>query len=173
MSNINEGGGGIIRVRDAAEFLEFEGKLIFEVSTENPNVPRWTEMQLYRFTDGTDRFLLHIIGRSVMVHEHDGACNSGVPVKASKLPDDVELCSLCKPMDPDEVDDDYLFDIEEDRFTSHVCATAEEVITKLRSPRQVGARAAGSISGPGQRLLAGAAQMDDRIAAALSIVRKL
>jgi|SRR5579859_92188 len=173
MSNANEGGGGIIRVRDAAEVLEFRGELIFEVSTENPNVARWTEMQLFRFTDGTDRFLLHIIGRSVVVHANKGSCNSGVPVQASKLPNDVELCSVCKPIDPDEVEDDFLFDMEEDRYTSHICDSAEEVITKLRSPRQVGPRVAGSISGPGQRLLAGAAQVDSRIMAAMSSVRKL
>ena len=171
--NQTEGGGGTIRVRDAAEFLEFDGELIFEVSTENPNVARWTEMQLFKFTDGTDRFLLHIIGRSVIVHKHAGTCNSGVPVKAMDLSDDVELCQTCKPIDPDEVDDDFLYDMEEDRYTSHVCASAEEVINKLRSPRQVGARVAGSISGPGQRLLAGAAQVDSRILEAMSSVRKL
>ena len=160
-----------IRVRDAARIREFEGYRIAEVSTDNQINPRWTEMELYRTADG--RYVLCIIGRSVVYHQHGGSCNSGVPTPIAKLERDLleelEPCMRCAPAEPEDLPSVNTIDMEEDRHAAHVCDVAADVIAKLRDPKS----ASGSISGPGQRLLATAARVDDGIRAQMTHVERI
>jgi len=155
----------IHRVQDVDRVIEFEGTLITNITTEVPESPRWLELELYRLTDGTDRYVLHVVGRSVVYHVHDGACNTGVAVDPQDLPEDSEPCFKCKPFAGDGT-----VDLESDRHTVHVCDTASDVVDKLRLPR---GGASGSFSAPSRRLLDHAAMSDDGIRAAISPVQRL
>lgn len=161
----------IIRIRDAARTIEFEGTMLSDVSTETDSNPRWTEMELYLTVDG--RYVLTIIGRSVVYHDSAGRCNSGVPTPVGEidpeLRDELEPCPRCNPPGPDDLAGTVTIDLEEDRHVVHVCATAADVVRKLRNPKS----SSSSISGPGQRLLAIAARCDDGIMAATTTVDQL
>lgn len=165
--------GDLIRVRDSARTLEFWGVEIAEVSTEKSSLPRWTEMRLYRVTDGTGRYVLNIIGRSVVYHRTNDVCNAGIPVTADNLPDDAEPCAKCKPVDLDDLVDDDTVDFEEDRYTVHVVDGPDAVIGKLRNPRTATESRLGAISGPGQRLLAIASANDPDMHHAVTTVERL
>jgi len=158
----------IHRVQDVDRVLEFEGTMITNITTEVPDSPRWLELELYRLTDGTDRYVLHVVGRSVVFHLHDGPCNTGVETPFDQLPEDSEPCFKCKPIRAvEEID---TVDLESDRHTVHVCDTAADVVSKLRLPR---GGASGSFSAPSRRLLDHAAMSDDGIRAAISPVQRL
>lgn len=162
------------RVQDAARYLEFDGVLLSDVSTEQDTVPRWTEMSLYRTVDG--RYVLRVIGRSVVYHVHDGRCNSGIPISVDDIDDDLldelEPCVKCNP-EPLEEFTGLMVSLEEDRHTVHVCATADDVVAKLRNPKATGSRGTGMISGPGQRLLAIAASADEGVRNAVTVVDRI
>lgn len=159
----------LIRVLDVDHVLEFQGELVADVTTEVPHQSRWTEMELYRLTDGTGRYVVHIVGRSVLYHVHDGECNSGSATDAAELPDDAEPCSTCKP-NRDLVDGEIL-DFEVDRHSAYVCGSAAEALGQLRS---TGARAAvRPFSAPALRLINSARQKDDAIEAIMSAVERI
>ena len=159
---------GLMRVPDVDKVIEFEGELIAEVTTELPDAPRWTEMELYRLTDGTGRYVLHVVGRSVVYHVHDSDCNSGTATDAATLPGDAEPCLTCKPT---AYTDTETVDFEDDRHSAHVCATAADVLVSLRS---TGSRASSRpFSTPALRLLAIAKQKDPAIGALMSGVERI
>jgi len=159
----------LVRVPDVDKVLEFEGELLADVTTEVPDSPRWTEMELYHLTDGTGRYVLHVVGRSVVYHVHDGPCNSGTATAAVEIPDDAEPCQVCRP--GRDLPDDVTFDYEDDRHSAHVCADAPAVLVALRS---TGSRATSRpFSNPAMRLLAAARQCDRDIDALLSGVERL
>lgn len=164
-----------IRIRDASRTLEFVGVMLSDVSTETDRNPRWTEMELYKVEDG--RYVLSIVGRSVVFHEHDSQCNSGVPTQVSNLSqdllDDLEPCQRCTPPDPEDLAGTPTIDLEADRHTVHVCADANAVVEKLRNPKTASSSGTGLISGPGQRLLAIAASLDDGIKDAVTVVDRI
>jgi hypothetical protein len=153
----------LIRVTDSAGVKEFMGVLLSDVTTEDPRVNRWTDMQLYKVTDGTGRYVLYIIGRSVVYHEYKGICNSGVRTTTTALPEDSEPCPRCEPTLLETV-----VALEEDRYTIHVCANAQEVLSNLRNRRS-----GNTISGPAQRLLSEASIGDDGIRSAIHTVERI
>lgn len=167
--------GELLRVRDADRVLEFQGTRIAYVSTESASSPRWTEMNLFHLTDGTDRYVLQTVGRSVVYHGHHSECNSGTAVFMANLPEDAEPCTRCRPPtfypDGDADDRRTAVDLESDRYSVYVCALATDVITRLRISRAN--TALDSFSAPAMRLLDHARQVDAGIAAALQVVERL
>jgi hypothetical protein len=149
--------GKLRRLRDSYREVEFVGELLSEVSTDNNSSPRWTEMELYKITDGpsTGKYVLSVMGRSVVYHGHNGACNSGVPVSVKEISEEFEPCHRCNPPSPAKLGATLTVDLEEDRPQVHVVGDPQELLRKLHNPR------ANAISGPGQRLLAIAALHDD------------
>lgn len=149
--------GKLIRLRDSYREVEFVGELLSEVSTDNSSSPRWTEMELYLVTDGPNqgKYVLSVMGRSVVYHQHNGSCNSGVPVSVKEIDEDFEPCIRCNPPAPHALGASVTVDLEEDRPQVHVVADPQELLKKLHNPR------ANAISGPGQRLLAIAAMNED------------
>lgn len=136
------------RLRDSYREVEFEGILLGEVSTDNGSSPRWTEMELYKIADGSNRYVLSVVGRSLVYHAHESQCNSGVPVATSEITEDCEPCFKCNPPAPHALELSMTVDLEEDRPQVHVVADPKDLMKKLRSPHGQ------TISGPGQRLLA-------------------
>lgn len=149
--------GKLTCLRDSYREVEFEGILLGEVSTDNNSSPRWTEMELYRITSGdnTGKYVLSVMGRSVVYHVHDGQCNSGVPTAVKKITDEFEPCNRCNPPSIRALTEGVIVDLEEDRPQVHVVADPQELLRKLHNPR------ANAISGPGQRLLAISAMYED------------
>lgn len=146
-----------IRLRDSYREVEFEGVLLSEVSTDNSSAPRWTEMELYVISSGPNqgKYVLSVMGRSVVYHVHNGQCNSGVPVAVKEIDEEFEPCHRCNPPRSDALAGTVTVDLEEDRPQVHVVADPQELLKKLHNPR------ANAISGPGQRLLAIAAMHEN------------
>jgi hypothetical protein len=156
----------LVRVPDVDKVIEFEGQLVADVTTELPDAPRWTEMDLYHLTDGTGRYVLHVVGRSVVYHRHDSECNSGTKTPLIDVPDDAEPCPNCHPSEGH-----IYVDVEDDRHSAHVCADAQAVLVALRS---TGSRATSRpFSTPALRLLATARQRDPAIDALMSGVERI
>lgn len=180
----------VIRVPDAGRTLEFPGVLLGEVSTQIRDNPRWLEISLYKVTDGTGRYVLHLCGASVVYHRHKGPCNTGVPTLAAAMPLDAEPCRICRPSPiPDEesdlmawsMDDPVkgeghwtpLWDLEQDRYTTYRCKNAEEVVERLRKPRNRKYDDSGTLSAPAQRLLDLVAPKDEDLARIVHAVERL
>jgi len=151
----NVAGPTLYRLRDVARTVEFYGTRLAHVSTETSSQPRWTTMELYRTDDG--RYVLSVVGHSVVYHVHDSVCNSGVPTHVSDFPPDVESCARCRPPDIDELNSSALLDLEEDYPTVSVCQTTDDVISRLRARRN---GSIGPLSRPAMRLLKTAATVD-------------
>jgi hypothetical protein len=166
MSQPDPSATDLVRVPGEIHPYEFHGRLVADVTTETDESPRWTEMELYRFTDGTGRYLVHIAGRSVVYHEHDSMCNAGSPTTRDQLLEDAEPCPRCRP-DVRGQDDTYVIDAESDRHSVTVCEAATDVLQALRLPGRRG------YSAPAQRLLERAKLADQGFAAATSLVERL
>lgn len=194
--------GQAVRVQDADRIREFPGIPVCRVSTEVPYKPQWLEIELYKVTDQTCRYLLHFIGRSVLVHESGSDCNTGVPTLISQLPDDSEACRKCHP-DLRNPQDDAMVEAETDRHKIEVCdgrpkhadgslilgadgeplpvtdesaawvASAREMIKTLRESWHRKPGTPGTLSAPAQRLIDIGAQLDPAIAAAIQVVEPL
>ncbi len=160
----------IIRV-PGAPGLEFPGRLLGEVSTQIRDQPRWLEISLYKVADGTGRYVLHLCGASVVYHKHNGTCNTGVPTSAAKMPLDAEACKVCRP--GPVIEALAVWDLEQDRYTTYKCKNAEEVIGRLRKPRNRKHDDEGTLSAPAQRLLDLVAPQDAGIAEILEAVERL
>jgi hypothetical protein len=82
------------KVRDQlGRTVHFTGELLAESTTQRDDAPRWTEMELYRKTDG--EYLLHRLGQSVVYHELEGPCDRGTATRGPDLPADAEPCHQC------------------------------------------------------------------------------
>ena len=113
-----------VLVQDADRFRKFEGYLLHRVSTEVAHKPQWLEIEAWKVTDGTCRYVLHFTGKSVLVHKENSDCNTGVPTPASKLPDDSEACRKCRPdlrSPAERKKDSTIFEAETDRHKVEIC----------------------------------------------------
>jgi hypothetical protein len=168
----DNGDGITIQVQDASRVLEFHGHLLSEISTETHDGPRWLEMDLYKVDDG--RYVLHLVGRSVVYHTHRSSCNRGIPrhITDTDWPADAEPCKVCSPDYWRGIGPEAEFDLEMDRHTSYVCATADDVVTQLRESSRH-QRSPSTLSAPAQRLLDAAALIDSDIAKSITVVEKI
>lgn len=171
---------GTIRVRHVDELLEFPGELVTDSSSDDRTQPRWTDLTLYRVTDGSGRYVLQVVGRSVVYHAVNG-CERGVHVNLADLADRYlddacedpvpEPCPECKPIDIEadlsEVPTaDLTVKLEVDRYSAYECRGVPELLKRLRL-------ANGKYSMPALLLLDRAKRVDPAIADALSQVRRL
>lgn len=111
---------GKIEVQDADRVRTFKGFLMHRVSTEVAHKPQWLEIEAYKVTDGTNRYVLHFTGKSVLVHEQDSDCNTGVPTPFKFLSRDAEACRRCRPRLRGAAPD-TMFEAETDRHKIEVC----------------------------------------------------
>lgn len=168
-------GGELIVIPSEGRPLEFAGVLLAEKSTERPEVQRWTDLLLYGTCDGTNRYVLVSVGRSVRYHVHKGICNQGVRTHTRKFPKDAEPCPRCAPADWHTHPGDY--DMETDNYKTRICRDAFDLIVKLgETPERKDTRkgtAHRNLSNPAQQLLEQAAEVDANIAYALQIPERL
>jgi hypothetical protein len=146
--------------RDATHPVRFTGiQLAFE-STETDNALRWTELELFKVTEGkfAGWYFLHRVGQSVVYHKPK-ACGFGVQTSWDKVPTDAEPCPVCKPGPGQQVE----VWLESPRPNIDRCETPEHVENVLlMKPRRDGSR---FLSTPARNLLAKAAQSDAGIKA--------
>lgn len=175
---------GHVRIRNVKEILEFPGELVTDSSSDDRNQPRWTELVLYRLTDGTRRYVLQTIGRSVVYHAVTGCVHGdrGVRVRLADLADrylaedctdDIpEPCPDCQPLDIEAVtaSDDLEVKMEVDRYAAYVCDDVDGLLRRLELTK---GKSSGQFSMPALLLLDRARVLDPAIAAALSQVRRL
>jgi hypothetical protein len=176
-------GPPVVKVPDAGRTLEFPGFLLGEVSTQIRDNPRWLEISLYKVTDGTGRYVLHLCGASVVYHRHNGSCNTGVPTPPERMPLDAEPCKVCQPPRVLDGEDDLftwglnsdsrLWDLEQDRYTTYTCRTAEAVVEQLRKPRNRKNSEDGTLSAPAQRLLDLVSAVDENFARSRESVQRI
>lgn len=174
---------GHIRLRSAEGSIQFQGKIVASSSSDNgfiPNKLKWTELELYRKTDGTDHYVLHVIARSVAYHAMSG-CGNGVPVALSDLatryldprcPEPIpEPCEVCKPRDIEAHDiGNIMVMAEVDWHIIHVCETVDDLFKNLRQTKGPNT---GQFGQPALILLTRAQLVDNAIALALNTVRSI
>lgn len=191
-----------VRVQDADRILEFTGYMLHRVSTEVAHKPQWLEIEAWKITDGTCRYLLHFTGKSVAVHKSGSDCNTGVPTPFSQLPEDAEPCRKCRPSFSNAKVDD-IFEAETDRHKVEICdgrprdeqgqlilgnnneplpvtdqeagwrASGQELVRTLRESWHRPPGKAGTLSAPAQRLVDTLAKMDPAIQAAVQVVEPI
>jgi hypothetical protein len=173
--------GTLIKVRGEVLVYEFFGELLANVTKDNPNAERWTDINLYRFTDGTGRYFLQSIGRSWVYHRVGGPCKRGIPTAVGDVSDDfydnASPCSVpgCCPEPLDVLSDDDEVRQERSVYQTWECATPKDIIQGLREQSQRTRRGGMQRSGagnsqigmPGMTLLHQAAGKDPRIAESL------
>jgi hypothetical protein len=174
-AEVTEGRPPLITIPSEGRPLEFAGVLLAEKSTERPEVQRWTDLLLYGTTDGTGRYVLVSVGRSVRYHVYGGMCNQGVRTHTRKFPKDAEPCPRCRPANWRQHPGDY--DMETDNYKTRVCRDAFDLIEKLGETPERKDIKKGSVkknlSNPAQQLLEQAAEVDANIARAMQVPERL
>lgn len=175
---------GQVRLRSADGGVQFAGELVATSSSDSgfkPDKDKWTELELWRKTDDSGQYVLHIIARSVVYHRQ-GGCNNGVPIRLAELSKrylDVrctepipEPCIVCKPLDIEARlrDSDIIVNAETDWHTIYVCNSVSELLANLR---QTKGKNAGQFGMPALVLLDRARQADAHLAAELNQVRAI
>lgn len=162
-------------VRDGLRPVEFSGEQLSSVSTETQKSLRWVELELY-WAHPSEKmpaggYFVHIIGQSVVYHQHESTCNTGVATQLEELPEDAEPCQVCRPSRMASmmtVDPLAVVDLESSRHTLYRSIGPREQ-SALGIVQQMQRRP----SAPAQRLLETAAQKDKHIAAALAVAETL
>jgi len=180
-------------IPDDYDGVVFEGTLMARAHTRRGGQPRWTELVLYR-TEG-DQYVISKIGRSIVYHQPDSACNTGVRTTVLALCERVEElaklidpnfndealypepCEKCRPpriYDTDSpLDDNDVVDAELDRPQAEVCAPAD-VPERLRLRRNDGPGPSTSfMSSVATRVLATAAANDPLLRQAIRHIRQV
>lgn len=168
------GGDGIaepanlVRVQDDDHVIEFSGEKVAFATTHWAGKPRWLDIQLWRVTDGSGRYVIQRVGRSLVYHKYNGPCSRGVPFAVTELSHDAVPCSDCAapPLNIARTIPGGLVMREADHPSAVVCASAADVLASLRLP-EIG------YSAPAQRLLDTARLNDTAINAAMSAVHRL
>ncbi len=149
--------------------VEFTGKLLGDIDNERRGRPRWAEIRLYKYvvldparrSYGSQEYLLHTMGHSVVYHRHDSPCNRGVEVpveefaERAEFPQDLEPCADvvlrgrvasrgCYPPDWRTAAEGTPFGLEVLRHTKFALATADDVLQQLRRPAKVPCRTCGA-----------------------------
>jgi hypothetical protein len=174
---------GHVRLRTAGPSVQFKGEIVAtsssDVATKTAK-PKWTELELYRKTDGSGEYVLHVIARSVTYHAVNG-CDNGVRVKLADLAQhylDInceepmpEPCQVCHPLDiEDEIPVGMEVSAEVDWHTVYACHTVDELLTNLRQTKGPKKDQFGM---PALILLDRARRVDPVIAQALDEVRSI
>lgn len=167
----------LVRLSDTSRpvDVEFTGEVIARTSTERPELLRWTEMELYRITEGerTGAYVFQVVGRSLVYHHERNACGKGVLCLARDLPGfgkdpddyDAEPCAQCSPRPLDVLPAEASVLMEEDWRRVGVCDTARDVHLGLaqhasRSREPLAPGRLPELNYPARRLLEQAALRD-------------
>jgi hypothetical protein len=170
-----------IVVRDEAGPLEFAGESVADLSwtydvAESYGHVRWTDLTLYRvLEEGSEwRYVIQIVGRSVVYHKVGDQCSAGIPRTVAMLKRNPErwnalrVCPTCDPEDLEDLAPGDVVAVEEDLPTLHRCRSAAEVVNVMhaRSARE-------RKNGLSLKLLQISSEVDEDIADELRKTRRL
>lgn len=154
---------------DKYDVVEFEGTLIGQSSTENTDSVRWTEIYIYRTTG--DQYVIHRVGRSVLYHDPNGVCNTGVARKVRDMDTELSVpCAKCRPGRLTALDPDATVSDELDKDSVDVVKVEdvyERLLLKKRGPQGPYT----FMSNPAQRAYEEAILTDPVLRAAVRAVR--
>lgn len=164
-----------IDIVDRRAFLDVhhEGELLYKVTTERPQAPRWIEIALYRLDDGgPGQYLVHRNGVSLLYHRSGDGCQtafgrpSGYPAVLADLPEDAVACPRCHPPSLAELAAAPLTPVryEFDRPTVDICVSAAQVVDRLTTPASKSRGTERTVSAPVIELLNEAAAVDEGFA---------
>ena len=169
-------GASKLVVRDEVGPLPFVGEMVADLSWSFDEAharghQRWTDITLYRVMQRSEyKYLIQVVGRSVVYHDPTGSCHRGVNVTVGALARDddryqaLDPCRECRPQDLGEIKDDaFVVAVEENLYTLHRCKTADAVVDVLY-------RRGNHLS---LKLLQTASAFDDGILKAMAKMRKL
>jgi len=138
--------------------VDFWGKFIHSVDTDNGDRERWAELQLWEIIDtssdalneryGKRMFLLYTIGHSLVVHRASGGCNRGVKLRAGGFAtrtveplSELLPCEECDPSPDWALFPEREYRLEVTWYTDVPCETADKLVASLyREPRCDGCR---------------------------------
>lgn len=133
-----------VTVHDGIGPLRFRGEVIADLSWTYEQAReighnRWTDIRVYQVADNkVYRYVVEVIGRSVVYHRVDGSCHKGVTMSVARISEDEDRydalhpCDLCKPVELDELDDSKKVTVEVDLPKIIKCRNAEQLVGELR-----------------------------------------
>lgn len=176
---------GWVRIKGPTDFPEFEGELIsISLGDSDSQYTHWTDLALYRKTDGSGNYVLQTVARSVVYHAING-CERGVTVSIGTLvkrflgPDCTEPtpepCELCAPIDIHDCGEGGIVPgvsvrMEVDWYHVSLCRDEHELLNRLRDKKRT---TINEFSKPARNLLDAAKEVDSRIRDALSQPRRI
>lgn len=141
-------GGRLIKLRDRFDLVTFRGEVVTEVcwtygEAQTHGRPRWTDLRLYRVFPQNEQwhYVLHIMARSILYHVPGGTCSHGFRATVEQISKEdeekyqyLQPCpeSGCSPSDLDELNDEDVVAVEEDRYEVLKFKTARDVAQFLR-----------------------------------------
>jgi hypothetical protein len=176
--------GTEIVVQDEEGPLSFRGETLADLSwtyqvAEERGHTRWTDMALHRVLEPGSpwKYVIQIVGRSVMYHRSDGPCSRGVNMAVGLLREDepryeaLVICPRpgCQPKDLEDMGDHEVVSVEEDIYTLFKCRSGADVVQTLQN--RGGNR--DNVSPLSVRLLQAASRVDREISMALAGTRRL
>ena len=125
--------------------------------------PRWGQYRIWKLRNG--QYVLVTESLSVLYHAEFTDCSgrdgmAGVPGTVDDLPDDAIPCPLCRPADPDELEDGEAIRWEAPRRSVYECQAPAKVRDKLMGSGRRGGMRSMSLDGPSRALLAQAQRND-------------
>jgi hypothetical protein len=147
--------------------VRFTGTILAQKSSKQGRDDlRWTEIEIYRTAAGN--YIVHKVGRSVVVHKPDRDCTSGEPYNYRTFDAGVHACPRCVPDLSQVVPLAPRLFRETDRHTVHVSETARGAVESCYT--QDGDRVA-YLTFPARSALHEAAQQDSDIRDAFLVQR--
>jgi hypothetical protein len=145
----------------------FTGTLLSKKSSQQGRDDlRWTEIEIYRTAAG--KYIVHKVGRSVVVHKPERDCTSGEPYNHRTHDANIKGCPRCAPDLSQVVPMAPRLFRETDRHTVHVSETARGAVESCYT--QDGDKVA-YLTYPARAALHDAAQQDSAIREAFLVQR--
>jgi hypothetical protein len=128
---------GLRQVRDGSRVLRFHAAVIGAATSQRGSVPRWSELVVYRLTDGT--YLISKIGRSTVAHRPDCLRVNHRMVRWDRAAEQDEAtvmrapCSDCRPDLRPPLPPDLRLEVT--RYRAIAAPTAERAAQSLAGDR--------------------------------------
>jgi hypothetical protein len=130
------------RVQDGTRYLEFDGQLLGEATSDDGRSQRWTEVKIYK--SDTGRYIVAKIGRSVVYHVPGAQCGKFGRVMSHGVikrtfPENAQIgwvdfvpCRKCSPVYLDDAAaGTQSFSVEQTRHSAQVAESTRGLVEIL------------------------------------------
>jgi len=128
---------GLRTVRDGGRVMRFHAAVIGAATAQRGSAPRWSELVVYRLTDGT--YLISKIGRSTVAHRPDclRVNHRMIPWSQAAQHDEATIervpCPDCRPDLSHGIAPDTMLEVQ--RYRAIAASTAERAAQSLQGDR--------------------------------------